>query len=162
MDKAIDAIAEHKHLPLKLVCIGDGNILPELKKQAYDLGISDKIEFKGLITRDKVLDYVKEFDIALQPDVTDYASPLKMFEYMAVGSDIIAPDCPNIREILSEETALFFEKNNQESFIEQLVSAIEHINELDELQAKVKNSVIDNGFIWQENAKKVIQLVSAK
>jgi len=160
MDKAIDAIAEHKHLPLKLVCIGDGNILPELKQQARDLGISDKIEFKGLITRDKVLDYVKEFDIALQPDVTDYASPLKMFEYMAVGSVIIAPDCPNIREILTDETAIFFEKGKQEAFIEKFVYAIEHINELDEMRKAVKQSVIDKQFVWQENAKRVVHLVN--
>jgi glycosyltransferase involved in cell wall biosynthesis len=37
MDKALEAIAEHKELPLKLVCIGDGDILPELKLQAESL-----------------------------------------------------------------------------------------------------------------------------
>lgn len=162
MDKAIEAIAEHKELPLKLICVGDGNILPELKAQAEALGISDKIEFAGLVTRDKVLNYVQQFDIALQPDVTAYASPLKMFEYMAVGSVIIAPDYPNIREILTDNTALFFEKGNQTSFIEKLVYAIEHINELDELRSAVKSSVVDKQFIWQENAKQVVNLIKSK
>ncbi|MBA6352884.1 glycosyltransferase family 4 protein [Colwellia sp. BRX9-1] len=161
MDKAIEAIAKHKDLPLKLICVGDGNILPELKEQAKGLGISDKIEFAGLVTRDKVMAYVEQFDITLQPDVTDYASPLKMFEYMAVGSVIIAPDCPNIREILSDDTALFFEKGNQASFIEKLVYAIEHINELNEMRSAVKTSVIDKQFIWQENAKRVVELFKA-
>ena len=101
------------------------------------------------------------FDIALQPDVTAYASPLKMFEYMAVGSVIIAPDYPNIREILSDDTALFFEKGNQASFIEKLVYAIEHINELNEMRSAVKTSVIDKQFIWQENAKRVVELFKA-
>jgi glycosyltransferase involved in cell wall biosynthesis len=162
MDKAIEAIAEHKELPLKLICVGDGNILPELKAQAEALGISDKIEFAGLVTRDKVLDYVEQFDIALQPDVTAYASPLKMFEYMAVGSVIIAPDCPNIREILSEDTAFFFDKGNQKSFIEKLVFTIEHIDELEELRENVKKSIIDKQFVWQESAKRVVQLVNIK
>lgn len=159
MDKAIDAIAKYKTLPLKLICVGDGNILPELKAQAEALGISDKIEFAGLVTRDKVLDYVEQFDIALQPDVTAYASPLKMFEYMAVGSVIIAPDYPNIREILSDDTALFFEKGNQASFIEKLIYAIEHINELDLLRKAVKTSVVNKQFIWQENAKLIVKLL---
>ena len=159
MDKAIRAIAEHKELPLKLVCVGDGDILPELKSLAEELDISDKIEFAGLVTRDIVLDFVEQFDIALQPDVTDYASPLKMFEYMAVGSVIIAPDCPNIREILTEKTAFFFEKGKQESFIKQLNQAIENINELSELRLAVKNSVIENNFVWQDNAKRVVELV---
>jgi glycosyltransferase involved in cell wall biosynthesis len=158
MDKAIRAIAEHKNLPLKLICVGDGNILPELKALAKELEIADKIEFAGLVTRDKVLDYVEQFDIALQPDVTAYASPLKMFEYMAVGSVISAPDCPNIREILSDETALFFEKGNQTSFIKQLVSAIENIDNMKTVRLSVKESVYNKCFIWQENSKIVIAL----
>jgi len=158
LDRAIRAIAQHKTLPLKLVCVGDGNILPELKALALKLGVADKIEFAGLVTRNKVLDYVQQFDIALQPDVTAYASPLKMFEYMAVGSVIIAPDYPNIREILNDDTALFFEKGNQTSFIEKMVYAIESINELNSLRLAVKNSVIDRKFVWQENARKILNL----
>jgi glycosyltransferase involved in cell wall biosynthesis len=160
MDKALEAIAKHKTLPLKLICVGNGDILPDLKEQAKLLGITDKVEFAGLVTRDKVLNYVEQFDIALQPDVTAYASPLKMFEYMAVGSVIIAPECPNIREILSDDTSLFFEKKNQESFIEQLVYAIENIELLESKRIAVKNRVIRKEFIWQENAKHVIELVS--
>ncbi|GAB3001790.1 glycosyltransferase family 4 protein [Psychrosphaera aestuarii] len=158
MDKAIEAIAEHKHLPLKLVCIGDGAILPELKQQAADLGIADKVEFKGLVTRDKVLDFVKQFDISLQPDVTAYASPLKMFEYMAVGSLIIAPRTPNIEEILSDNTAVFFEKGNQQSFKASLNEAIENYVNYKHKREAVKQSVIDKGFVWHENSKRAVDI----
>ncbi|MDO6720368.1 glycosyltransferase family 4 protein [Psychrosphaera sp. 1_MG-2023] len=160
MDKAIEAIAEHKDLPLKLVCIGDGTILPELKQQAADLGIADKVEFKGLITRDKVLDFVKQFDISLQPDVTAYASPLKMFEYMAVGSLIIAPKTPNIEEILSDDTAVFFEKGNQASFKSSLNDAIVNYQNYIEKREAVKNSVIEKRFVWHENSKRVIEIAN--
>jgi hypothetical protein len=77
---------------------------------------------------------------------------------MAVGSVIIAPDCPNIREILSNETAIFFTKSEQASFITQLNKTIEDINCFDELRIAVKNSVIEKGFVWQENAKRVVDL----
>ena len=158
MDKAIEAIAEHKDLPLKLVCIGDGAILPQLKQQAADLGIANKVEFKGLVTRDKVLDFVKQFDISLQPDVTDYASPLKMFEYMAVGSLIIAPRSPNIEEILSDDTAVFFNKGDQSSFKSALTEAIEHYVTYKHKREAVKQSVIDKGFVWHENSKNVVEI----
>ncbi len=158
LDQAIEAIAEHKELPLKLVCIGDGAILPELKQQAADLGIADKVEFKGLVTRDKVLNYVKEFDIALQPDVTAYASPLKMFEYMAVGSLIIAPRTPNIEEILSDDTALFFDKGDRTSFKAALTEAITNYKLHQTKRHLVKQSVIDKGFVWHENSKRVVAL----
>lgn len=158
MDKAIEAIAEHKHLALKLICIGDGVILPELKQLASDLGIDDKVEFKGLVPRDKVLNYVKQFDIALQPDVTAYASPLKMFEYMAVGSLIIAPRTPNIEEILNDKTAIFFDKGDQISFKESLNEAIDNYSNYLKKREAVKQSVITKGFVWEENAKRVVTL----
>lgn len=158
MDKALEAIAEHKELPLRLICVGDGNILPDLRQQAETLGISEKVEFKGLVTRDKVLDFVKEFDIALQPDVTAYASPLKMFEYMAVGALIVAPKTSNIQEILSDDTALFFEKGDKADFKKALTTAITSYKVLDCKRRAVKQSVLDKQFVWQENARKVVEL----
>lgn len=158
MDKALEAIAEHKELPLRLICVGDGNILPDLQQQAERLGISEKVEFKGLVTRDKVLDFVKEFDIALQPDVTAYASPLKMFEYMAVGALIVAPKTSNIQEILSDDTALFFEKGDKADFKKALTTAITSYKVLDCKRRTVKQSVLDKQFVWQENARKVVDL----
>lgn len=158
MDKALEAIAEHKELPLRLICVGDGNILPDLRQQAETLGISEKVEFKGLVTRDKVLDFVKEFDIALQPDVTAYASPLKMFEYMAVGALIVAPKTSNIQEILSADTALFFEKGDKADFKKALTTAITSYRVLDCKRRAVKQSVLDKQFVWQENARKVVDL----
>ncbi|WP_348680790.1 glycosyltransferase [Alteromonas mediterranea] len=161
MDKALEAIAEHKELPLRLICVGDGNILPDLRQQAETLGISEKVEFKGLVTRDKVLDFVKEFDIALQPDVTAYASPLKMFEYMAVGALIVAPKTPNIQEILSDNTALFFEKGDKADFKKALTNAITSYKVLDCKRRAVKQSILDKQFVWQENARKVVELAEA-
>lgn len=158
MDKALEAIAEHKELPLRLICVGDGNILSDLRQQAEQLGIADKVDFKGLVTRDKVLDYVKEFDIALQPDVTAYASPLKMFEYMAVGALIVAPKTPNIEEILSDDTAIFFDKGDKVAFKEALTTAITSYQALDEKRRAVKQSVLDKHFIWQKNARRVVDL----
>ena len=158
MDKALEAIAEHKELPLRLICVGDGNILPDLRQQAETLGISEKVEFKGLVTRDKVLDFVKEFDIALQPDVTAYASPLKMFEYMAVGALIVAPKTSNIQEILSDDTALFFEKGDKADFKKALTTAITSYKVLDCKRRAVKQSILDKQFVWQENARKVVDL----
>src|SRR5204863_4456733 len=57
---------------------------------------------------------IRTFDIALQPSAVSYASPLKLFEYMACGRAIVAPDQPNIREILADgQNAILFDPTDK-------------------------------------------------
>ncbi len=103
-------VAEMPGQPLRLTVVGDGPARPELEQQAAALGIADQMHFTGIVPHDEVPALVGEFDIALQPQVTAYASPLKIFDYMAAACAIVAPDQPNIREILRhEENALLFD-----------------------------------------------------
>jgi len=95
---------------LDLVVVGDGPARPALERQAAALGIADRVRFTGLSPHADVPGMVAGFDIALQPRAVAYASPLKLFDYMAAGRAIVAPDQPNIREILTDgETALLFD-----------------------------------------------------
>jgi glycosyltransferase involved in cell wall biosynthesis len=102
---------EHARTPgLDLVVVGDGPARAALERQAASLGIADRVRFTGLAPHEDVPRLVAGFDIALQPRAVAYASPLKIFDYMAAGRAIVAPDQPNIREILTNgETALLFD-----------------------------------------------------
>src|SRR6185312_2902765 len=115
LDAVISAMAEDRAAPdLRMVVVGDGPARTALERQAAALGVSDRVSFTGLAERDAVPALVGGFDIALQPLVVAYASPLKIFEYMAAGRAIIAPDQPNIREILRDgETALLFDPTDR-------------------------------------------------
>ena len=93
----------------RLVVVGDGPAMPDLTALAAQLGLADRFHATGLVQPHDVPAIVAGFDIALQPSATPYASPLKIFDYMAAGCAIVAPDQPNIREVLvHEQTALLF------------------------------------------------------
>jgi glycosyltransferase involved in cell wall biosynthesis len=111
LDAVIAAMAaERGGLDLRLVVVGDGPARASLEQQAAALGVADRIMFTGLQPREAIPALVAGFDIALQPLVVSYASPLKIFEYMAAGRAIVAPDQPNIREVLRDgETAVLFD-----------------------------------------------------
>ena len=102
-----------------------------------------------------IFDYVKQFDIALQPDVTDYASPLKMFEYMAAKSLVIAPSKPNIREILDDDCAVLFDPNSKNAFKNSLTVALESIEQKNDMRERVYEKMWDKGFTWDENARRI-------
>ena len=158
LDKIVDALAEQPEgRNLRLTVAGDGPVRPDLERQAARLGVSDRVRFTGLVAHDKVADHVLSFDIALQPAVTPYASPLKIFDYMAAECAIVAPDQPNIREILGHErTALLFDPNDREAqwaAIRRLIQepALRHA-----LGRTARAELERQDYTWRANAARIV------
>ncbi|MBY0336528.1 MAG: glycosyltransferase family 4 protein, partial [Acetobacteraceae bacterium] len=110
LDAVVRGIAEWRgRQRLSLLVVGEGPARPGLEALARELGVAGRVRFTGLAGREAVPGLVASFDIALQPAAVPYCSPLKVFEYMAAGRPIVAPDQPNIREVLADgRTALLF------------------------------------------------------
>ncbi len=53
-----------------------------------------------------------------------YTSPMKLFEYMASSTPIVASDLPSIREILPEAAGFYASPDDPESFAEAIRSAV--------------------------------------
>lgn len=90
------------HAPALLI-VGDGPQREQLETLARDEGISDITIFTGMVPHGEMPDYLAAIDIAVAPyaeagDV--YFSPLKLFEYMAMGCTVIAAGTGQIREYI--------------------------------------------------------------
>lgn len=144
-----------------LLVVGDGPIRKELEALAASLHVGDKIRFTGVIDRSKVPEHVAAFDIALQPAVTAYASPLKMMEYLALGKAIVAPREPNLLEILSDgENAVLFNGQVQEA-LEQALSCLCEDEALRNKIARGAQTTIQRlDLTWEGNARKAVALAS--
>lgn len=160
LDKVIDLIAGDPPDALRtLLVVGDGPARAALEQQAARLGIAARVHFTGIVERDDVAKYVAAFDIALQPAVVAYASPLKLFEYLALGKAIVAPGQPNIREILShEKNALLFDPAHPE----QLAGAIQRLCVDPALRLQVaagaRTAIVEQQLTWKANAQRVVEL----
>ncbi len=159
LDGVIELLARLEDNSRHLIIVGDGPHLPVLKEKARQLGVADQVTFAGIIGRDQVADYVAAFDIALQPAVVSYASPLKLFEYLAMGCAIVAPAQPNIMEILRDgENALLFDPEDSRG----LANAIEQLTQDEGLRARVARGAYDTiaarGLTWKRNAERVVEL----
>ncbi len=158
IDTVISLLAEAADArSMKLVLVGDGPARPELEEQANTLGLRERVVFLGLVQHDRIPEIVGSFDIALQPRVVAYASPLKIFEYMALGRAIVAPDQPNIREVLShEQDALLFDPNDPMA----MRAAILRLARDPELRARLGNAareeIISRDYTWAGNARRVL------
>jgi glycosyltransferase involved in cell wall biosynthesis len=114
----------------------------------------------GVVAREHIMDHVAAFDIALQPHVVAYASPLKLFEYMALGCAIVAPDTANIREILThEESALLFAPGDAASFSAALKRLIADPDLRKRLGASARATIDTRDLTWDANARRVEAIV---
>ncbi len=163
LDTVIDGMARATGgRPLELTIIGEGPAVPDLAAQAKILGMTAKVHFAGLVQPADVPALTTNFDIALQPSATPYASPLKIFDYMAAACAIVAPDQPNIREILShEETALLFDPKTPGA----MWKAVERLIADDRLRTRLgraaRAELERQNYTWSGNAARVTQMAKA-
>ncbi len=157
LDRAVDFIVRRgAEWNLHLLIVGDGPARASTEAQAARLGVADRVSFTGIVGRDAVGDHVAAFDVALQPDVVPYASPLKLFEYMALGCAIVAPASPNIREVLTDgEDAVLFDDADSGAFARAIETLCADEALRRRLGAAARATIDRKGLTWDNNAARV-------
>ena len=136
-----------------LLIVGDGPAVASLTERARRLELADRLVLAGTVAPDSIPRYLASFDIALQPAVVAYASPLKIVEYMAAGCAILAPDQPNIREVLRPgENAVLFEPDD---FADKLSEIIADPPLAARIGAAARQAIMDQQLTWDDNAAAV-------
>ncbi|HEX9625680.1 MAG TPA: glycosyltransferase family 4 protein [Acidiferrobacterales bacterium] len=159
LERVVDLIADSGDRRRHLLLVGDGPARAGIERRAQERGIAERVTVTGVVERDRVARYIAAFDIALQPEVVPYASPLKLFEYLALGRAIVAPATPNLREVLtSEDNALLFDPADAHGF----AVAVEHLCIDAELRAHIaagaRATIERRGLTWDNNAARVVEL----
>lgn len=152
---AVDALPD---LPpnTHLVIVGDGEALPELQARAAALGVTDRVHVTGKLPHGEVPAVMQTFDVALQTGAAAYASPLKLFEYMALGRPVIAPDQPNIREVLTDgEDAVLFAPGDAAAFRAALHRLCADAELRGRLGAAALRTVEQRPLTWAHNAERI-------
>lgn len=156
--------ALRKQFPgLVYLMVGDGPARSALEKPAHELNLGDRVRFTGVIGREQVPADVAAFDIALQPAVVPYAAPLKLFEYLALGNAIVAPNQPNLAEILHDgDNAVLFEAE-QPGALESVLDRLCADTALRaRLAAGALSTISRQGLTWRHNAQRgVVALAHA-
>lgn len=156
LERVVDLLPDSR-MRRHLLIVGDGPACDAIMERARALNVHDQVTITGVVTRYRVADFIASFDIALQPDVVDYASPLKLFEYLALGRAIVAPDKANIREVLTHgENALLFRSGDENAFKQALECLCEDATLRKRLSVHARKTIFDKQLTWDYNATRVI------
>jgi glycosyltransferase involved in cell wall biosynthesis len=158
----VEAIYASKLLArgLHLLIVGAGPALPQVERRVRELGLEGQIILTGPVRHEDVPAHVAALDIALQPRATEYACPLKLIEYMAMGRCIVAPDQPNIRELLSDGVnARLFPAGDYPSLVNLVSELMGAPAGRAALGRNAQRTVVERNLTWRANAARALTLL---
>lgn len=84
---------------------------------------------------------------------TKETSPVKLFEYMASGTPIVASDLPSIRNIVDEDMVWFFTPDDPQSLRETISNVLDQKNEAERKSKRAFDEV--KKYSWDERTKAI-------
>jgi glycosyltransferase involved in cell wall biosynthesis len=156
LDVVLEAMSAPELAATELVLVGEGPAHTALVEACGRLGLSDRVHFAGPRPHAAIPDLLPAFDVALVPAINPYASPLKLFEYLAAELAVIAPDQPNLREVLSDgENALLVPPGEVDALRAALVRLSEDHTLRARLGAAARATIANRDLTWTGNARRV-------
>lgn len=88
-----------------LMVVGDGDVVPQLKKRVEHLQLTEKVIFYGKKPYDKMMNYTYHAEIGLtldKPTNMNYrlSLPNKVFDYMHAGTAVVATEIKEVAKIV--------------------------------------------------------------
>ena len=150
----------------RLVVLGgrgqaDDPDLAACRAQARDLGIEDRVDFRGFVPHAEVRTTIAGAGVAVLPLPDNlmaryFTSPLKLFDYMAAGGPIVASDLPTVREVLADgDNALLVPPEDPAA----LSAAIRRLLVNPGLADRLRRTAYDQvrAFTWDARAARIIE-----
>jgi glycosyltransferase involved in cell wall biosynthesis len=112
----------------RLVFVGGRSAeIAVIREQARERGLEGAVLLLGPRPQEEVRLWLQAADVLCIPDtVTDVtASPLKLFEYLAVERAVVLPDIPALREVLPESVGYYFVRGDEVALAAALLRALD-------------------------------------
>lgn len=148
-EKSVDVLLNYwakqvkKEDKFKLMILGEGPCLEELKQQAKKLNIDDIVIFTGRVEHNELPDYYGACQLYITASLSDTNS-ISMKEAMATGLPVIhIVDPLNKGQVIDGVNGYIY---NDDKEMYQIL--IDYKNKTDEEKEKIKNSVIESVKIY--------------
>lgn len=160
--KGVDSLIKSvKILPKNFIIYIVGGSAKDVKycKNTIIEASDERIVFVPFQPHHKIPLWLKAADVLVLPNTGKqkvsiyYTSPMKLFEYMASGTPIVATRIPSIEEIVGEEEVFFAEPDNPDSLARQIQTAVMNSEIATKKGERAMEIVLS--YTWLARAKKI-------
>lgn len=149
------------NIPAHLQIVGIASANENLRRMVSERRIESRVSFLGSVAHDQIPAAIAAFDICVMPGSNRYGSPIKIFEYGAMGKAIIAPDEVPVREVMVDgEDGLLIPSGDVQKIKDAIVRlATDH--ELRERMARTFQEKVRSQYGWVHIAKAISDRIRA-
>jgi glycosyltransferase involved in cell wall biosynthesis len=145
-----------------LLCVGGPETcLGEYRRLAEDRGLDERsVRFPGYVNRDEVPLWLRACDVLVIPwPDNEWAayqtSPIKLFEYMASGTPIVASDLPSLCEVLMPDVnAVLAKPGDRAALADTMAAVLENPDAARVRAVEALRKVAE--FTWLKRAKRAL------
>ena len=145
---------------------GSAERIAQLQGLAKSLGVLERIEFLGPVAPAERFRIIGAARVCVLPltatsIATRYTSPLKLFEYMAMGRAIVAADAPAIREVLTHEhNALLVPPEDSHALASAVARLLAEPDTAQRLGMEARRLVMER-YSWEARATTILDFGSS-
>ncbi|MCA8910779.1 MAG: glycosyltransferase [Planctomycetes bacterium] len=159
----LDALVAAPELRLKIVGGGKPENEQRLRDEIAKRGITERVELTGRVAQKDIPLHVKDACCAVHPLPPEHSisarftSPLKVFEYMAMGVPIVAAGVPSVKEVLRDgENARLYEPGDATA----LAAALQEVAGNPEPANKLSKQAVTDAqqYTYRQRATRLIDL----
>jgi glycosyltransferase involved in cell wall biosynthesis len=169
VDDVVSAIARQPERPLHLMLVGGPDEMVEAYRMQWaNLGLpAARFHALGQIAAADVPRALAAFDVPVMPfpwtaHFAYYASPIKLFEYMASGRAIVATDLPSTAEIVTDgDTALLVPPSDAEALAGALTRLYEDAALRARLAENARQAVFER-YTWEARARSILGFIERR
>lgn len=164
-DKGISTILKSLPFIPKVLFVAVGGSTKDIEryqKEAEALGVASRIVLRGHAPQSTLALYERAADVLLmpfpdKPHYRNHMSPVKMFEYMASGTPIVATNLPTIREVLNDTNATLIPPEDPQSLAPAVSNIFAHIGNAD---IRAQKAILDvMQYSWSARTERVISFI---
>jgi glycosyltransferase involved in cell wall biosynthesis len=146
------ALADERFANTRLIAVGGGADAQELTSLANQLGLQDRVEWKGILAPEEVARTMRDADVLCLPSYTE-GRPNVVIEAMASGLPVVASRVGGIPDLVKEnETALLHTPGDVEGLRQRLDTLITNPGLRAEMGKNGRELVMRSGLNWDTTA----------
>ncbi len=147
---------------LTLLLVGDGSDLSAVRQEVQARGLGDRIRLPGRVPHHEVPQWIACMDYAFLPDSNEYGSPMKLFEKMAMGVAVVAPDYGPVAEVIADEaTGWLFPRKDMTACVDKVIALAEQ-PALRQRVGTAARAYIERERRWRNNAEQLLSLLPSE